>query len=92
MEYYSIIEYLILSILFILRGLVIWQLGEIVHNIFDKRLKGIALTGMLIYVGYLIHGVITSALLNPLVIIGLIGLLLPLLAVNKYFKKLREGC
>ncbi|MFC3833102.1 MULTISPECIES: hypothetical protein [Deinococcus] len=83
---------IILAILFIIRALIIWQLSELVHNISDKKLKGLALSGMLIYVAYIVYGVITTAAINPLVIFGLIGLFLVLLAVNKFFKKQREGC
>lgn len=85
-------ETVILVVLFVIRALCIWQLGEIVHNIEDKKLKGLALCGMLIYVGYLIYGVITSAIVNPLAIISLTGFFLVLLAINKYFKKLKGKC
>lgn len=85
-------EWVLVIFTFALRVLLIWQLAALVHNIDDKQLKGVALTGMFIYVGYIVWGVLAGIPLSPILAIGISGLLLCLLASNKYIKKLRGDC
>jgi len=85
-------EWALLIITFVLRVLLIWQIATLVHNINDKQLKGVALFGMIIYVGYILWGVLAGIAISPILAVGIFGLFLCFFSVNKYFKKLRGEC